>query len=76
MKPHLKTDVWGTVEKLQKQDISVYDMILAAAVKARDISKRRNFLDTKDGRLNKYSMKPINQALKEIEDEVNNIESE
>jgi DNA-directed RNA polymerase subunit K/omega len=76
MKTHLKTDVWGTVEKLQKQDISVYDMILAAAVKARDISKRRNFLDTKDGRLNKYSMKPINQALKEIEDEVNNIESE
>jgi DNA-directed RNA polymerase subunit K/omega len=73
---HLATDVWGTAEKLQKQDVSIYDMILAAAVNARAISKRRNFLDAKEGRLNKYSMKPINQALKEIEDEVNNKESE
>ena len=73
---HLNIDVWGTAEKLQKEGHSVYDLILAAAHRAKEISKRRNFLDTKEGRLNKYPMKPINQALAEFENEVNNKESE
>lgn len=67
---HLNIDVWGTAEKLQKDGLSVYDMILAGAVKAREISKKRNFQDSKDGQLNKHHYKPINQALKDIEDEV------
>lgn len=73
---HLNIDVWGTAEKLQKEGHSVYDLILASAQRAKEISKRRNFLDTKEGRLNKYPMKPINQALAEFENEVNNKESE
>ena len=73
---HLNIDVWGTAEKLQQEGHSVYDMILAGAVKAREISKKRNFQDSKEGRLNKHPLKPINQALKEIETEVNNKESE
>lgn len=71
MKQH-DIDVWGTANKLQQEDgISVYEMILAAAQRAKEISKRRNFLDSKEGKLNKYPLKPINQALKEFEDEVN-----
>ena len=73
---HLNIDVWGTAEKLQKDGFSVYDMILAAAQNAKEISKQRNFLDAKEGKLNKHPYKPINQALKEIETEVNNKESE
>ena len=75
MKQH-EIDVWGTAEKLQQEDVSVYQMILAAAQRAKEISKRRNFLDAKEGKLNKYPLKPINQALKEFEDEVNYKESE
>ena len=73
---HLNIDVWGTADKLQKEGLSVYDMILAGAQRAKEISKNRNFLDSKEGRLNKHPYKPINQALKEIETEVNNKESE
>jgi len=69
---HLNIDVWGTAEKLQeKEGLSVYDLILAAAGRAKDISKSRNFLDSKQQRLNKYPLKPINEALKEFENEVN-----
>ena len=73
---HLNIDVWGTAEKLQKDGNSVYDMILVGALKAREIAQNRNKLDAKEGRLNKHPYKPINQALKEIETEVNNKESE
>ena len=75
MKQH-EIDVWDSASKFQEQGSNVYEMILIGAVKAREIAKRRNFLDMKEGRLNKYPLKPINQALKEIEDEVNNLESE
>lgn len=68
---HLNIDVWGTADKLQKEGHSVYDMILAASQRAKEISKQRNFLDAKEGRLNKHPYKPINEALKEIETEVN-----
>lgn len=68
---HLQTDVWGTAEKFQKEGSGIYDLILLASLNARDIAKRRNFIDQKEGRINKYSMKPINQALKDIEDEIN-----
>lgn len=67
---HLNVDVWGTAEKLRKEGVSAYEMILAAAQRAKEISKQRNFLDSKEQRLNKYPMKPINQALKEFEEEV------
>lgn len=73
---HLNIDVWGTAEKLQKEGISAYNLILAAAQRAKEISKQRNFLDSKEMKLNKYPLKPINQALKEFQDEVNNKESE
>lgn len=75
MKQH-DIDVWATAEKMQKEGSGIYEMILIGAVKAREIAKRRNFLDMKEGRLNKYPLKPINQALKDLEDEVNNLESE
>lgn len=69
---HLNIDVWDTSEKLRNQEgASIYTMILAAAQRAKEISKNRNFLDSKEGRLNKYPMKPINQALSEFESEVN-----
>ena len=73
---HTNIDVWGTAEKYQKEGVSVYEMILAAAQRAKEISKQRNFLDAKEARLNKYPLKPINQALKEFETEVNDKESE
>lgn len=73
---HIDIDVWGTAEKLQKEGYSAYDMILAASQIAKEISKHRNFLDAKEGRLIKHPYKPINQALKDIETEVNNKESE
>lgn len=68
---HLDIDVWGTVEKLQKQDSGIYDMILMGALKAREIAQTRNRLDEKEGRIKKHPLKPINQALKDIEDEIN-----
>lgn len=69
---HLETDVWGTAEKFAENGSSVYGLVLAAAQKAREIAKQRNFLDAKTGKINKHPMKPINQALKDIEDELNN----
>lgn len=75
MKQH-QIDVWGTAEKFNNQDSSVYDMVLLAALKARKIAQERNKLDEKSGRLNKYDLKPINQALKEIETDININESE
>ena len=46
-------------------------MILAASHRAKEISKQRNFRDSKDGILHDYEMKPINAALKELEDKLN-----
>lgn len=67
---HLETDVWGTAEKFAEDGSSVYGLILVAAQKAREITKKRNALDAKTGKINKHPMKPINQALKDIEDEL------
>ena len=75
MKQH-DIDVWGTAEKFNNSDSSVYDMILLASLKARKIAQERNKLDEKTGKLNKYDLKPINQALKEIETDININESE
>lgn len=69
---HLKIDVWGIAEELRKEGHSAYELILAAANRAREIQARRNFLDSKEAKLVKYPLKPINQALKEFEDEVIN----
>ena len=46
-----------------------YMMILVAAHLARDITKRRDFLDRKAQKLHYYGYKPINQALKDIIDD-------
>ena len=43
-----------------------YYMILEAAYRARDIQKRRDFLDRKAEKLHDYGYKPINQALQDI----------
>lgn len=75
MKQH-EIDVWGTADKFNHADSSVYDMVLLASLKARKIAQERNKLDEKSGRLNKYDLKPINQALKEIETDININESE
>ena len=75
MKQH-EIDVWGTADKFNNADSSVYDMVLLASLKARKIAQERNKLDEKSGRLNKYDLKPINQALKEIETDININESE
>jgi DNA-directed RNA polymerase subunit K/omega len=75
MKQH-NIDVWGTADKFNQADSSVYDMVLLASLKARKIAQERNKLDEKSGRLNKYDLKPINQALKEIETDININESE
>lgn len=75
MKQH-DIDVWGTAEKFNNSDSSVYDMILLASLRARKIAQERNKLDEKSGKLNKYDLKPINQALKEIETDININESE
>jgi len=48
---------------------NTYHMILEAAWRARDIEKRRDFLDRKAEKLNYYGYKPINQALKDIIDD-------
>lgn len=67
---HLKIDVWDIASRFQNQASSTYEMILVAAIKARKIAQDRNKLDIKDGKLNKYTMKPINQALSDISEEV------
>jgi hypothetical protein len=46
-----------------------YLMILCAAQLAREITKRRDFLDRKAEKLHYYGYKPINQALKDIIDD-------
>ena len=46
-----------------------YTMIIEAAYRARDIEKRRDFLDRKAEKLNYYGYKPINQALQDIIDD-------
>ena len=46
-----------------------YTMILEAAYRAREIAKRRDFLDRKAEKLNYYGYKPINQALQDIIDD-------
>lgn len=46
-----------------------YLMILEASLRARQIAKRRDFLDRKAEKLNYYGYKPINAALKDIIDE-------
>jgi DNA-directed RNA polymerase subunit K/omega len=46
-----------------------YTMILEAAWRARDIEKRRDFLDRKSEKLHQYGYKPINQALQDIIDD-------
>lgn len=46
-----------------------YLMILVASHMAREITKRRDFLDRKSEKLNYYGYKPINQALKDIIDD-------
>ena len=46
-----------------------YTMILEAAYRARDIEKRRDFLDRKAEKLNYYGYKPINQALQDMIDD-------
>jgi hypothetical protein len=46
-----------------------YTMILEATYRARDIEKRRDFLDRKSEKLNYYGYKPINQALQDIIDD-------
>ena len=48
---------------------SRYTMILEAAYRAREIAKRRDFLDRKAEKLNYYGYKPINQALQDIIDD-------
>lgn len=68
---HLKIEVWGTAEKLREHGFSVYELILASARRARQIQSSRNILESKEGKMIKFPMKPINQALKEFEEEVN-----
>ena len=46
-----------------------YTMIIEAAYRARDIEKRRDFLDRKSEKLHYYGYKPINQALQDIIDD-------
>jgi hypothetical protein len=46
-----------------------YTMILEATYRARDIEKRRDFLDRKAEKLNYYGYKPINQALQDMIDD-------
>jgi hypothetical protein len=46
-----------------------YLMILCAAQLAREITKRRDFLDRKAEKLHYYGYKPVNQALKDIIDD-------
>jgi hypothetical protein len=48
---------------------SRYTMILEAAYRARDIEKRRDFLDRKAEKLHYYGYKPINQALQDMIDD-------
>lgn len=46
-----------------------YLFILEGARQAREITKRRNYLDKQNSKLNFYGYKPINQAIKDIIDE-------
>lgn len=54
---------------LSAHDGNRYTMILEAAYRAREIAKRRDFLDRKAEKLNYYGYKPINQALQDIIDD-------
>lgn len=46
---------------------NVYNLIVLAAARAREIAASRNKLDAKNQKLNKYEFKPINQALDEFQ---------
>lgn len=46
-----------------------YTLILEAAYRAREIEKRRDFIDRKSEKLHYYGYKPINQALQDIIDD-------
>jgi hypothetical protein len=45
-----------------------YLMILYAAARAREIENKRNFKDKNDQRLHEYEYKPINEALREVQE--------
>jgi hypothetical protein len=54
---------------LEAHEGTRYTMILEAAYRARDIEKRRDFLDRKAEKLHYYGYKPINQALQDMIDD-------
>jgi len=47
---------------------SRYLMILYAAARAREIERKRNIKDKDAQRLHEYEYKPINEALKEVQE--------
>ena len=57
------------VEKALNAGDNMYNVILAAAAKARSIKSYRDKKDMADGKLNAYAYKPISQALQDIIDE-------
>lgn len=69
---HLNLSVWEQAEKLREKGYSVYELIIAATYRAKEISTRRNKLDQAAQKLTVYPMKPINTALFEVVDELNN----
>jgi DNA-directed RNA polymerase subunit K/omega len=61
-----RVDVQKAVEAFEGKR---YLLILEAARRAREITKRRDFIDRKAEKLNYYGYKPINAALQDIIDE-------
>lgn len=72
MDEHVNISVWEQTENLRKKGYSVYEMVIAAAFRAKEIANRRNKLDRDAQKLTEYAMKPINTALVEVVDELNN----
>lgn len=63
---HIRIDIDSLVERHMNEGGSRYSVILEASIRAREIAKHRNFIDTKTEKLNKYGFKPINQALADM----------
>jgi len=49
---------------------NVFDLIVYAAQHARNIHAKRNKIDAKENKINKYEYKPLNQALDDFQNKV------
>ena len=63
---HTSIDFTKAIDAHTRLGGNRYTMILEAAFRARQMFKRRDELDRKAGKLHRYDLKPLSQAVKDI----------